>query len=387
MKTTEIFVEQVLIGLLVLATGYLPYCNTGKIKELFASKSIVEGAGIVAIAYLLGIVFDRFADTLLSRLEQYHRLKFAFNLIKKGKQHTGSDPYPEDLLKIKILKGDKEPNEYEHYLRIRIRLSRALAVFTPALTISALLSLLQSKYDDINILFILSMTGLIYLICFFIILTFSKLSKTYEIYISFYKGEFVPPYKIVDLCNAIWAKNKDDHKLPEYKDSYPEKKCLEWLNKLLKEPGLCDVLHGGRSINEESITKLFNETEAYRNKKFFGLKDDEQYKIKSLNRLLLENIYSEKTPKCFSFCPDQKPPKCFSWYSWCWRDPTIIAAFILSGVAVSVAVYHPYKGYPWVIIPTGSAISAISFLSWYRISDTFMKFLMDCCNGDREIRV
>lgn len=75
MKTTEIFVEQVLIGLLVLATGFLPYCNTGKIKELFESKSIVEGAGIVAIAYLLGIVFDRFADTLLSRLEQYHRLK------------------------------------------------------------------------------------------------------------------------------------------------------------------------------------------------------------------------------------------------------------------------------------------------------------------------
>lgn len=59
MKSTEIFVEQVLIGLLVLATGYLPYCNTGKIKELFESKSIVEGAGIVAIAYLLGIVFDR----------------------------------------------------------------------------------------------------------------------------------------------------------------------------------------------------------------------------------------------------------------------------------------------------------------------------------------
>lgn len=41
-----------------------------------------------------------------------------------------------------------------------------------------------------------------------------------------------------------------------------------------------------------------------------------------------------------------------------------------------VAVSYSYKWYPWVIIPTGAAISAISFLSWYRISETFMKFLM-----------
>ncbi len=372
MKTTEIFVEQVLIGLLVLATGFLPYIDANKIKKLIEYSSIVEGALIIATAYLLGIVFDRFADTLLSRLDQYHRLNFTIDLIKNGKQHPGSDPYPEDLLKIKILKGGKEPNEYAHYLRIRMRLSRALAVFTPALTISALLSLLQSKYDDINTLFILSMTGLIYLICFFIILMFSELPKTYEIYISFYKGEFVPPSKIKGLYDAISADIKDNYNLLEGKDSDFPKKCLKWLNKLLKEPKLYDILHGKNSNEEKSI------------KKFSNLKDGEQYKIKSLNRLLLEKTYSEKIPKCFSFCSDQKPPKCFSWYFWCWRDPTIIAAFILSCVAAGyIAVYYPYKWYPWVIIPAGAAISAISFLSWYRISETFMKFLMDCCNCDK----
>lgn len=70
MKTTEIFVEQVLIGLLVLAIGGLPYWKWCEVCK--AWDDLGKGVLLIAVAYLLGIIFDRYADTLLSRVEQYH---------------------------------------------------------------------------------------------------------------------------------------------------------------------------------------------------------------------------------------------------------------------------------------------------------------------------
>ena len=63
MRTTEIFVEQVIVGLLVLAAGALPLVNWKDIN--LSATNLAASVGILLIAYLLGIVFDRFADTLL----------------------------------------------------------------------------------------------------------------------------------------------------------------------------------------------------------------------------------------------------------------------------------------------------------------------------------
>jgi hypothetical protein len=80
MKTTEVFVEQVIIGVLLLFTSALLIS-----EDLFSSVVNLDLGGAIILlggVYLLGIVYDRFADTLLQDLEQHHRLRFAFKRIE-----------------------------------------------------------------------------------------------------------------------------------------------------------------------------------------------------------------------------------------------------------------------------------------------------------------
>lgn len=87
-----------------------------------------------------------------------------------------------------------------NYFRSRIRLSRALSIFTPALTISGLLSLLRdSGQDKDTILVFLVSTAVIYLICFIIVaFVLKKFPKTEDIDIAkvknvkgYYKYKFI----------------------------------------------------------------------------------------------------------------------------------------------------------------------------------------------------
>lgn len=180
MKTTEIFVEQVLIGLLVIASGLIPYIKWDEFNLNWLTLGI--GAGIVAIAYLLGIIFDRFADTLLSRIEKLNRLKFAIDIRKKD---SNFDLFPEGYLRIKIRNKGSENVEWMDYLRSRIRLSRALAVFMPFLTLSGILSQKPKVIPDEFISMIMGIMAMIYILCFIFVLIVSsckawKLPKTYE---------------------------------------------------------------------------------------------------------------------------------------------------------------------------------------------------------------
>ena len=43
-----------------------------------------SAAGAIGIAYLLGVIFDRFADTLLERINRWNRLLFAIELKKEN---------------------------------------------------------------------------------------------------------------------------------------------------------------------------------------------------------------------------------------------------------------------------------------------------------------
>jgi len=144
-KTTELWVEQTLTGFLVLgaaAAPFLPWDDLGKLPDdAKGGVDISSAAGAIGDAYLLGVIFDRFADTLLERFNRWNRLLFAIELKKDNKGLSEDDPFPEDQLQIEVIHQGDEAWEWMDYLRARIRIARAMAVFVPALTLSVELAL------------------------------------------------------------------------------------------------------------------------------------------------------------------------------------------------------------------------------------------------------
>jgi hypothetical protein len=144
MKTTELFVEQTLTGFLVLSAGAAPFLSWEKLQDLPEKAKggidISSAAGAIGVAYLLGVIFDRFADTLLERINRWNRLLFAIDLKEDGKALSPEDPFPEDRLQIEVIHKGDEAWEWMDYIRSRIRVARAMTVFVPAVTLSLLLA-------------------------------------------------------------------------------------------------------------------------------------------------------------------------------------------------------------------------------------------------------
>src|SRR6187402_1735658 len=140
MKTTELFVEQTLTGFLVLAAAAAPFLSWDSLeklpKEAKGGADLSSAAGAIGIAYLLGVIFDRFADTLLERINRWNRLLFAIELKEENKALSPEDPFPEDRLQIEVIQKGGEAWEWMDYIRSRIRVARAMTVFVPALTLS-----------------------------------------------------------------------------------------------------------------------------------------------------------------------------------------------------------------------------------------------------------
>jgi hypothetical protein len=136
LPTTEVFVEQVLIGFLVLLIAALPFAGAD-LPPLPGTLGIIGSAvGAVGVAYLLGIPFDRFADSVFSSLERRIRLAFSVKHPVPGSE----DPFPEDFLKIAVREASGGTVAWLEYLRSRMRLTRAVAVFAPGLTLSAMIA-------------------------------------------------------------------------------------------------------------------------------------------------------------------------------------------------------------------------------------------------------
>ena len=144
MKSTELFVEQTLTGFLVLAAAAAPFVSLETLQKLpddaKGGIDISKAAGAIGAAYLLGVVFDRFADTLLERFNRWNRLLFAIELVREKKDLSPEDPFPEDRLQIEVIRQGGEAWEWMDYLRCRIRIARAMAAFVPALTLSLALA-------------------------------------------------------------------------------------------------------------------------------------------------------------------------------------------------------------------------------------------------------
>jgi hypothetical protein len=145
MRTTELFVEQVFVGFLVLLIPALPFHpellkHSAAVNALGTFGSVAVAAALVGAPYLLGVVFDRLADSLLRGLEQHNRLRFALAKLKTWPKEGWEDPFPEDRLRVRIFAQGGALVEWLDYLRWRIRLTRALTVFGPGITLALVLA-------------------------------------------------------------------------------------------------------------------------------------------------------------------------------------------------------------------------------------------------------
>jgi hypothetical protein len=123
MKTAEVAIEYMLTGLLALCAFGLPLLSKPDLDQrLLQSGAII---GVLGMAYLLGVVFDKLADSVLSPIEQWLRLRQADENFKNTKKH--SDAFPQDALEL-TLRGEDGRLEWMDSLRGRIRTTRGLAV-------------------------------------------------------------------------------------------------------------------------------------------------------------------------------------------------------------------------------------------------------------------
>ena len=114
MKTTELYIEQVLIGAIALFALALPW--TPEILSLVGDSKTADtfvGATVaIGVSFLLGILFDRFADTLTEPLEKHNRIRFTWeNQLEKFKRQQ--QPQVENTAKgndaLKLIYGEDDP--------------------------------------------------------------------------------------------------------------------------------------------------------------------------------------------------------------------------------------------------------------------------------------
>ncbi len=128
MKTVEVAVEYVLVGLLALFAFALPFFPGALDPAWLSSEKLI---GILGLAYLFGVVFDKIADTMLAPHEQCLRIAQACKNLKEGGGSTGDsvDPFPQDRLENGVRSAGDGRLEWMDALRGRIRTTRGLAVF------------------------------------------------------------------------------------------------------------------------------------------------------------------------------------------------------------------------------------------------------------------
>ncbi|MCP5044879.1 MAG: hypothetical protein GY944_27950 [bacterium] len=124
MKTAEVAIEHVLAGLLVISAFLLPFVSELPVvlEPELDTKDVV---GVLGLAYMIGVVFDRVADTLLSPRERYLRLEVA----AKHASKSAGDPFPQRELEYELREKNDGRLEWMDSLRSRIRTARELGVW------------------------------------------------------------------------------------------------------------------------------------------------------------------------------------------------------------------------------------------------------------------
>jgi hypothetical protein len=122
--------------------------------------------------------------------------------------------------------------------------------------------------------------------------SFVDIEKEREIILGgFSKEEFQFPYTVSELSRVI---NDDKYEHDQKLSDDP----ITSLNQLLKIPGFYEIISKKKNFRfSDRLTNLVNLTTDSRKHKFRDLNKDEQFKIKKLNRLILEEAYPHVTPK------------------------------------------------------------------------------------------
>jgi len=151
LKSTEIVIEQLIIGLLaiVIVTLFVrgqplpPLISGGN-----AYQSFFFGVLLVLAAYAAGIVVDRWSDTLLEQLERRIRLQVYLESITYCQFFwSNTDSLPnEAALRLEIQKDDGGIADHHDYLRRRMRITRAITCLMPALFLA--MALLDYRCDS-----------------------------------------------------------------------------------------------------------------------------------------------------------------------------------------------------------------------------------------------
>jgi len=153
LKSTEIVIEQLIIGLLffvivvLFAWGNpLSLLNSGG----DAYQSFFFGVLVVIAAYAAGIVVDRWSDTILEQLERRIRIQVYLESITYY-QFFSSNKYSlpnEPSLRLEIQKEDGGIADHHDYLRRRMRITRAITCLMPALFLALALVDYQCKGQE-----------------------------------------------------------------------------------------------------------------------------------------------------------------------------------------------------------------------------------------------
>jgi len=126
MKTAEMAIEHVLAGMLMLCGFVLPFIAGLPVARIWEQTG--GWVGILGLAYLVGIVFDKAADVVLSPFEHRLRLTRAHRQLRAGKATLGGDPFPQDQLEYALRQDQDGRLSWMNTLRGRIRTARGLAV-------------------------------------------------------------------------------------------------------------------------------------------------------------------------------------------------------------------------------------------------------------------
>jgi hypothetical protein len=143
MNTAEVTIDQVLAGIFGLLLCLAPFVEP---SARCLVDSTVGSAALLALAYLVGAVFDKVFDSALARIEQWQRLDLAR---KRAKASVKDDEVPKerdwfDQAKLEhALRSQEGATAWLNHLRTRLRLSRTLAIAAPLVPL-ALASALQS---------------------------------------------------------------------------------------------------------------------------------------------------------------------------------------------------------------------------------------------------
>jgi hypothetical protein len=107
MKTAEVAIEHILTGMLALCAFVLPLVPHDIFDKLRHQESLL--VGVLGLAYLLGVAFDRLADSILSPMEDYLRLSLANDFLTKNKPTYKGDPFPQDQTGIQAARRGQRP--------------------------------------------------------------------------------------------------------------------------------------------------------------------------------------------------------------------------------------------------------------------------------------